>query len=617
MFMGKTDATSLHRFAQSDHPPWSGDTGTLGSRDDNHNTESTQQALLTYPLRAILLTSKDSPLRCRPVLKWKRLARLVTERGAKSKGAKMALVQEFLLSDCGFDSRRLPPSRPMKINNKPGQDNEVFNLITSAWLPVRDHQGQPHLISLLDLFRAPTGWADLDVRPHERVSVMRLLVCITQAALGAPEDTDGWADFGQDFSKETTAYLAQWQPAFSLLAEGPRFLQRRPTKEGEPVMISKLVPHLATGNNPTNFDHGGGSERPMEPGALALALLTFQNFYPLYGAGYKGRGPCVDGNMLHALLRGANLQEIILNNCLDAETIADSLGGMGRPLWEKWPATPADKPAVDNARLTYLGRLVPLHRTLWICDDRAHVMVGQDGWEYPAFEEYQEPSATVITTAKGESRQLCASLDRAIWRDLHALTVLGTSANSKAGAPLIIKSHQNPTDPKPADLWTGALVTDGKAKILDAVESVFHLESRLFTDVGRGIYELGVAYAQIRLNHLRDAVRAYGKAMMHESPAIPAAERHYWHALDRGSGVLMNMACDPVAGELKFGRVSRDNWTQVINRSLRDAYWHACPRGTAKEKRAFALGEVELNGPASSAPHKRSKRQPSINVQNQ
>ena len=496
----------------------------------------------------------------------------------------------------------------MKTNNKPDQGNEVFNLTTSSWLPVREHQGQPYLISLLDLFRSPTDWADLDLRPHERVSVMRLLVCITQAALGAPKDTDGWADFGRDFSKKTTAYLAQWQPAFSLLGEGPRFLQRRPTKEGVPVMISKLVPHLATGNNPTNFDHGGGSVRPMEPGALALALLTFQNFYPLYGAGYKGRGPCVDGNMLHALLRGANLQENILNNCLDAETIAESLGGMGRPLWEKWPATPADKPAVDNARLTYLGRLVPLHRTLWICDNRAHVLVGQDGWDYPASEEYQEPSATVITTAKGESRQLWASLDRAIWRDLHALTVLGTSANSKAGAPLIIKSHQNPMDPKPADLWTGALVTDGKAKILDAMESVFHLESRLFTDVGRGIYELGVAYAQIRLNHLRDAVRAYGKAMMHESPAIPTAERHYWHALDRGSGVLMNVACDPATGHPQFGGASSDDWTALVRKSLLAAYEHACPRDTPRQIEAFAGGLRALHPPPGKTKARKAAR---------
>lgn len=484
----------------------------------------------------------------------------------------------------------------------------TFNLTTCPWLPVRCHRGEPHLVSLVDLFRSPADWADLDLRPHERVSVMRLLVCVAQAAIGAPEDTEGWPAFGEDLSGKTTAYLAKWEPMFNLLGDGPRFLQRRPAKDGEPVMVSKLVPNLASGNNPTNFDHGGGTERTMEPAPLALALLAFQNFYPLYGAGYKGRGPCVDGNMLHTFLRGRDLGENILRNCLDEESIAEQLGGMGRPIWEQWPASPTDQPAVDNARLTYLGRLVPLHRTLWICDDRAHVLVGQDGWEYPSFEEYQEPSATVITTAKGDSRQLWGSLDRAIWRDLHALTVLGKSANSKAGAPLLVKSHQNPMAAKPVDIWTGALVTDGKAKILDTVESVFHLESRLFTHVGRGLYERGVAYAQLRLQHLREAVRAYGKAMKNESPAIPAAERHYWHALDRHSALLMKVACDPATGDLKFGGASPDDWTAQVRKALLSAYEYACPCDTPRQIEAFAQGLRALQPPPAKPKTKQAAK---------
>jgi hypothetical protein len=106
---------------------------------------------------------------------------------------------------------------------------------------------------------------------------MRLLICISQAAIGAPEDPEDWKDFGLDLPGKATSYLASWPSAFNLLGDGPRFLQRRPAKQGEPTMVSKLVPNLASGNNPTNFDHGGGTERAMEPAPLALALLTFQN----------------------------------------------------------------------------------------------------------------------------------------------------------------------------------------------------------------------------------------------------------------------------------------------------------------------------------------------------
>ena len=274
---------------------------------------------------------------------------------------------------------------------------------------------------------------------------MRLLICISQAALGAPEDVSGWGAFAEGFEEKITAYLQNWRAGFELFGDGPRFLQARPDKTGEPVPVSKLIPHLATGNNPTPFDHAGGTHRPLPPATLALALLTFQNFYPLYGAGYKGRGPCVDANMIHTLVRGANLRETILRNCLDRGTIEKpQLGGMGRPIWEQFPASPNDKPAVENATRTYLGRLVPLHRTVRLTDDGAGFLLGTEGWEYPRFELFREPTATVTYDGKkNEDRLLWASLHRAVWRELHALTVQFRpgAEGSQAGGPLVMRTH--------------------------------------------------------------------------------------------------------------------------------------------------------------------------------
>lgn len=481
-----------------------------------------------------------------------------------------------------------------------------FNLVSSPWLPVRDLQGRAHLVSLEGLFQAPTAWADLDVWPHERVAVMRLLVCIAQAAMGAPEDAEGWDGFGTDLSSQALAYLARWRSAFDLFGNERRFLQRQPAAECEPTLASKLIPHLATGNNPTSNDHAGGTVRAFSPADLALGLLAFQSFYPLYGAGYKGRGPCADGNMLHTLLRGENLAATILRNALDARTITDAMGGMGRPIWEQWPSSPRDTAAVDNARKSYLGRLVPLHRTVWICDNRAEILVGKDGWEYPTFEEYQEPTATVVATAKGERRLLFAAPGRAVWRDLHALTVMKVSGDDSAAAPWVLRSHQDPMSPRPVDIWTGTLVTDGKAKILDTVESVFHLEARLFTDIGRGIYEQGVAYAMRRFAHLRDAVRTYGKVLSQEDPPVPAAERHYWHTLDSGSNVLLNVAADSAMDTVSFGGTSPDPWTRKVRQAVRDAYEAACPRETPRQILAFAEGLLTLSPKPKAAKRTRS-----------
>ncbi|MGE3312457.1 MAG: type I-E CRISPR-associated protein Cse1/CasA [Limisphaerales bacterium] len=483
-----------------------------------------------------------------------------------------------------------------------------FSLLTSPWIPVRDRKGHALRVGLEDLFRTPTEWADLDVRPHERVALVRLLVCITQAAIGAPEDSEAWDGFGADLSSRTLVYLDQWRSAFEFLGEGKRFLQRRPSQEAEPTLASKLIPWLATGNNPTSNDHGGGTLRPFSPADLALGLLAFQNFYPLYGAGYKGRGPCVDGNMLHTLLRGENLAAVILNNALDARTIEDSMGGMGRPLWEQPPESTADKAAIENARKTYLGRLVPLHRTVWICDNLGEILVGKDGWEYPTFEEYQEPTATVIATAKGERRLLFASTGRAVWRDLHALTVMKLSGENGAAAPWVLRSHQDPMSPKPLDLWTGALVTDGKAKILDVVESVFHLESRLFTDLGRGIYEQGVSYALRRCGHLREAVRTYGKCLKQEEAPIAAAERHYWHDLDAASDVLLEVAVNPAWDAVSFGGHSKDPWTEHVRKAVRSSYDSACPRETPRQIQAFVSGLQALHPKPKAAKKAKSPR---------
>ena len=476
-----------------------------------------------------------------------------------------------------------------------------FNLAISPWLPVHDLNGVRHLLSLEDLFRQAGTLADLDLRPHERVAVMRLLICITQAALGAPEDVEDWTAFGQDFEVITAGYLQRWQDGFELFGDGLRFLQLRPNKTGEPVPVSKLLPHLATGNNPTPFDQGGGTHRPLPLARLALALLTFQNFYPLYGAGYKGRGPCVDGNMIHTLVRGDNLRATILRNCLDLDTISrPQLGGMGRPIWEHFPASPADRPAVENATRTYLGRLVPLQRSVWRTDDRASFLLSQQGWEYPRFEVYREPTATIIANDKGEERLLWASLHRAVWRELHALTVrhVATADGKQAGGPLVLRTHRADGEPEDEELWTGALVTDLKAKILDTVESVFQVPARMFDPTGQADYGRGVEYARLRAKHLFTAVKAYGEAMKNrDNPPTDRASRHYWNDLDQQSTKLLELVRYPGAIETRFGGTSPDPWTRAVRTALQRAYDAVCPRLTPRQIEAYAEGLRALSPP--------------------
>ncbi len=475
-----------------------------------------------------------------------------------------------------------------------------FDLTTDAWIPIRNADGTSRLVSLIDLFAGAKKIADLDLRPHERVSVMRLLVCIAQGAGGIPDDD--WEQFEESFAEKSVAYLRREDIArhFELFGDGPRFLQLPVTAEN-PVSASKLFPRLASGNNSTVLDHDGGELRSFGADALALALLTFQNFYPLYGAGYKGRGPCVDFNGLHTLLVGETLHQSIIFNCLDAPTLEGFSGEVGRPVWEQYPDSPNDSAAVVNATATYLGRLAPLHRSVRLCDDGTAFHLVKESLIYPPFDEYsREPSTTIVILGKGDKqapRLLSARLDQAVWRQLHALTVLRREARSAASAPAVLESFRQNHSDHPCRIWTGALVADN-AKILDVIESTFDMPEAIFAEGGRTTYEQGVGHAEYWKFQLHKAVVAYGKKMMRDKPSSRAATTHYWNALDQASGVLLKVIQNPELPDGKkpdgtgrqFGHGSTDPWSALVRESVREAYSFACPRRTPRHLEAYAAG---------------------------
>lgn len=490
---------------------------------------------------------------------------------------------------------------------------DPFNLIDSPWIPVRYLDGTFRRVSLDTVFREARKIADLDAAPHERISLMRLLVCITQAELGAPESPDAWNDFGHDLGTRMPAYLHRPDilPHFNLLGEGPRFLQVKVPFDSEPVSASKLIPHLATGNNSTLLDHGGStSNRVIPPHSLATALLAFQCFYPLYGAGYKGRGPCVDGNMIHSLIMGTDLQEAILFNCLTLDYITEffPVYGMGRPLWELNSSSPNFP---DEATGSYLGRLVPRHRNLWLLQNCAGFHLTQDGMEYPKYEQAREPSATIVVTKKkelDERRLLAARLEKSIWRDLHLMTVIRQSTTDETRAPLILHAQAQRMGNQ-VSIWTGALVTDLKAKILDTVESSFSVPFGMFSDHGRAVYANGVHHAEIQSNHLYGAVKQYGSAMKNENPPTELAKQYYWNALESRSGILLDLVrhLDHQPLTDNFGE-GNDPWTQAVRMAAREAYEKVCPRQTPRQIQAYAAGLKFLRPkPKDKGKHKTAK----------
>ncbi|MFM2197733.1 MAG: hypothetical protein RLZZ505_1165 [Verrucomicrobiota bacterium] len=486
----------------------------------------------------------------------------------------------------------------------------TFNLIDNPWIPVRWHPsatgGKPRLVSLHVAFARSREIADLDAAPHERIALTRLLVCIAHAALGAPDDTDGWDDCGHDLENAATDYLKRLDihPHFNLFGDGPRFLQEAVPEKGETVSASKLFPRLATGNNPTVLDHGGMSaRRNFEPAALALALLTFQNFYPLYGAGYKGRGPCADANGIHCVLLGQQLRETIIHNMLDAESLSRTAHeSFGRPIWEC--KTTAE---LEMSTQTLLGRLVPRHRSLRLASDLTGFFHSNKSLIYPNWEPHREPSVSIVVNRKGDRRIAPARLDRSIWRDLHHLTALRAGDETNPDASLILQSHREALENETVDLWTGALITDLKAKILDTAESTFTVPRGLFGAAGRSLYTAGVEYAELISTKLYGAIRTYGSSLSHEHPPVTEGQQHYWHHLDQKHRELIAQAAKPELGKPAIGSPGADDpWTLIVRTAAIGAYEAVCPRTTPRQIEAFALGYRPLHNALYPKPPKKS-----------
>jgi CRISPR system Cascade subunit CasA len=261
-----------------------------------------------------------------------------------------------------------------------------MNLTTDPWIPIVWANGLPGTVSLHNMFARGEDIRDLAVRPHERIALMRLLICIAQTALDGPTDHDDWKACRSTVTPAARDYLKRWQKAFELFGDGKRFLQVEGLKklgnkndDEEGNSVSKLDLALATGNNSTLFDNGGGSDRDFSAARLALGALTFQCFSPggrigvaewhtnsTPGKGSSDHAPCIAGSMLHAVIRGNDLLDTIHSNLMSKEQVVRFFGkkAWGKPVWEQMPSKLADKAAIENATQTYLGRLVPLSRSI-------------------------------------------------------------------------------------------------------------------------------------------------------------------------------------------------------------------------------------------------------------
>lgn len=453
---------------------------------------------------------------------------------------------------------------------------DQFNLVENPWIPVRLLNRQPRLLSLREVFLWAREIADLNAASPARIALMRLLVCVTQAALGAPATPAGWEEFGEDLSRRAADYLNHPATAgfFELFGAQAGFLQMPVEERREPVSVSKWFPHLATGANATVFDHAGGTRRRFPAAELALALLCFQNHHPIYGAGYMGTGPCVRGNMLHVLLIGNNLRETILLNCLDQRSIDEhwAPAGMGRPLWELDPQSEGFE---ETATRSWLGRLVPRHRNLRIRQGAEDFDLARESLNYTSGAVMREGTSVLVAGSEPqESKLLAARAGRRIWRDLAKITLTGERGSPEAArGSLTIQSHRHQLGSS-FTLWTGGTVTDYKAKVLDVVEAVFRIPPVMTSRAGAELYASGVAMADQQAAQLRAAVKNHTAALRISSNTAQISVMKYWESVNRSHQALLDaVANKPTSAHpgdplQSWHRLLRDTAVGIFNTAI-------------------------------------------------
>ncbi len=205
-----------------------------------------------------------------------------------------------------------------------------MNVAFDPWIPVITTEGERKLVSLCAVFIEGEKYADLAVRPHERVALMRLFICVSHAAFKGPRDYDDWCAVPKHLPEAAQKYLATWKDSFELFHETQPWLQVTALAKNAKgkislddindwTPVSKLVSRMQL-EMPQHFliIPGMSDDRSIDISETLLSMLTFQCFSPaglisqVYWCGKQtGKsskdGPCVSANMIHAFLRDDNL----------------------------------------------------------------------------------------------------------------------------------------------------------------------------------------------------------------------------------------------------------------------------------------------------------------------
>lgn len=341
-----------------------------------------------------------------------------------------------------------------------------FNLVDEPWLPVVDLRGQFREVGLRELFVEAHRLRGLvDSSPLSEFSMLRLLWVLTHRIIKGPRTNDDWiAQWrrGQFDPAAVDAYFDAWRHRFDLFDDAWPFLQvggfeTISGKEGKEVVTtnpaSRLLPELATGNNPTLFDHTlEETAPPLTPAQAARALLVAQTFGLGGGKGptsrRPGQRPFTHPYSSHAPCAGAVAVFVERSNLY--ETLSVNLPRIGPNLNPPHTSGPDDAPTWERAEVREAEAGVPdgyLELCTWPSryvrliarpDGSVSEMCFAQGAILDESVAFPNPFAFWIIDEKRGRFPVPLNPERAIWRDSAAL-FSAVSESAKALPPFAVR----------------------------------------------------------------------------------------------------------------------------------------------------------------------------------
>lgn len=480
-----------------------------------------------------------------------------------------------------------------------------FNLIDEHWVPVADH-GR---VSLRQLFSNPE-YRSLGGNPVQKISVLKLLLAIAQAA-ATPKDEAEWRALGaRGLAERCLAYLDEWYDRFYLYGDKP-FLQMPAVRAAKVQPFGAVLPEVSTGN--TTVLSQVQVQRDLDDGAKALLLLTLMGFAlsgkktdnsVILTPGYTGKkndkgkpstgkpGPSVAHmGLLHNFLYGNDIQLTLWLNLLterQIEKMSIYPNGIGCAPWEVMP-TGEDCERAQGLKGSLMGRLVPLCRFCLLADDGLHYSEGVAHLGYK--DGVVDPSMAINYSGK-EPKALWVDPEKRPWRELTALLGFFDQSGTQGFQSWQVRSGLDRARDAVDGfaVWSGGLRVSSNAGEQyasgsdDFVDSQVWLHSEILGEGWFSQLKQEVDALDGLAKNLYGRVLGYFKEQTVDGGKVaPQATQLFWQLCERDFQCLVDQ-CE----QSDEAAVQRQKLRQRFAGYVQQAYDKFCPRETARQLDAWA-----------------------------